>query len=75
VSADAWEAEGHDEPPAFGGVEFAYAPDDPAMSVPAHYDLHVWLYRENPLGMFAAYNPDASCEHHVFHMPMMHPMP
>jgi hypothetical protein len=75
VSAAAWRAEGHDEPPAFGGVEFTYAPDDRALSVAAYYDLHVWLYRENPLGRFAPYNPNASCQHHVYHMPMMHPMP
>ena len=29
--------------------------------VPPHYDLHVWLYRENPDGMLAAFNPDVSC--------------
>jgi hypothetical protein len=75
VSAAAWKAEGNTEPPAFGGVAFTYAPDDPGMSIAAYYDLHVWLYRENPLGMLAPYNPNASCQHHVFHMPMMHPMP
>lgn len=26
-----------------------------------HYDLHVWLFRENPKGMFAATNPNVSC--------------
>lgn len=31
------------------------------MPVPVHYDLHVWLYRENPDGMLAAFNPDVSC--------------
>jgi len=30
-----------------------------------HYDLHVWLYRDNPNGMFTQLNPAASCEHHV----------
>ena len=27
-----------------------------------HYDLHVWLFRENPEGVFAATNPSVSCE-------------
>lgn len=27
-----------------------------------HYDLHVWLFKENPKGVFATTNPDVSCE-------------
>jgi hypothetical protein len=26
-----------------------------------HYDLHVWLFKDNPLGMFATTNPDVNC--------------
>jgi hypothetical protein len=26
-----------------------------------HYDLHVWLFKENPAGLFNATNPDVSC--------------
>jgi len=26
-----------------------------------HYSLHVWLYEENPNGMFAPFNPNVSC--------------
>jgi hypothetical protein len=29
--------------------------------MPIHYDLHVWLYRHNPAGLFAAWNPDVRC--------------
>jgi hypothetical protein len=32
---------------------------NPAM--PIHYDLHVWLYRHNPAGIFAMWNPRVSC--------------
>ena len=28
---------------------------------PIHYDLHVWLFQDNPEGVFARYNPEASC--------------
>ena len=28
----------------------------------AHYDLHAWLFKENPLGMFSPTNPNVSCE-------------
>jgi hypothetical protein len=27
-----------------------------------HYDLHAWLFKKNPLGMFAPTNPDVSCK-------------
>jgi hypothetical protein len=29
--------------------------------MPIHYDLHVWLYRHNPAGRFAAWNPRVRC--------------
>jgi hypothetical protein len=31
-----------------------------------HYDLHAWLFKENPLGLFAATNPDVKCEGYDF---------
>jgi len=31
----------------------------PAM--PTHYDLHVWLWADNPAGMFAQFNPSIQC--------------
>jgi hypothetical protein len=27
-----------------------------------HYDLHAWLFKHNPLGMFAPTNPNVSCK-------------
>lgn len=32
----------------------------------AHYDLHAWLFKENPLGMFAPTNPNVSCADYEF---------
>ncbi len=29
--------------------------------MPIHYDLHVWLYRHNPAGLFAMWNPTVRC--------------
>jgi hypothetical protein len=29
--------------------------------MPVHYDLHVWLYRFNNTGLFAAWNPRVKC--------------
>jgi hypothetical protein len=31
-----------------------------------HYDLHAWLFKDNPLGMFAPTNPDVSCDGYDF---------
>lgn len=30
-------------------------------TMPEHYDLHVWLWADNPAGMFAPFNPALSC--------------
>lgn len=27
-----------------------------------HYDLHAWLFKDNPLGMFSPTHPDITCE-------------
>jgi hypothetical protein len=70
VFIEAWEAAGHRDPPSYLGVRYDRMVDDP--STPAdeahdfepHYDLHVWLYRENPRGTFAQFNPAATCAHH-----------
>jgi hypothetical protein len=40
----------------FDGPMLGHSP-----TMPIHYDLHVWLYRHNPAGMFAMWNPRVSC--------------
>jgi hypothetical protein len=69
VFEQAWRAAGHREPPSFHGIPYDHMADDPATSadeahmfVP-HFDRHVWLYRENPNGMFAQFNPRVTCSH------------
>jgi hypothetical protein len=36
-----------------------------------HYDLHAWLFKDNPLGMFSPTNPDVTCdgEYSLLEMP------
>jgi hypothetical protein len=71
VFIDAWNAAGHRERPSFRGQPYDLMADDPATAVDEahmfepHYDLHVWLYRENPRGMFAQFNPNATCANHT----------
>ena len=70
VFIQAWEAAGHSDPPSFQGQVFNRMVDDPGTDLDEahmfapHYDLHVWLYRENPRGTFEQFNPNVSCEHH-----------
>jgi hypothetical protein len=30
-------------------------------TMPIHYDLHLWLWADNPAGFFAPFNPNLSC--------------
>lgn len=32
----------------------------------AHYDLHMWLFKDNPNGMFSPTNPEVKCEGYDF---------
>lgn len=41
---------------AFDGPMAGHAP-----GMPIHYDLHVWLQKRNPSGVFAQWNPDVRC--------------
>jgi hypothetical protein len=70
VFQKSWHAAGNAKPPSFHGVEYDNMKDDPATVVDEahmfepHYDRHVWLYRRNPNGMFAQFNPNVSCKAH-----------
>lgn len=71
VFQKSWAATGAAKPPSFHGVEWDTMQDDPATAIDEahmfepHYDRHVWIYRDNPNGVFAQYNPNVSCEHHT----------
>ena len=71
VWAKAWKEAGNTKPPAFAGNEYYYmhdnpdTPSDEAHGFEPHYELHFWLYRENPAGMFAQFNSQATCDHHA----------
>jgi hypothetical protein len=70
VFAKAWRATGQSAPPTFHGVPYDTMIDDPAtptdeahMFAP-HFDRHVWIFRDNPNGVFTPFNPAVSCAHH-----------
>ena len=70
VFEKAWREAGNAAPPSFHGVTYDKMVDDPATKIDEahmfepHYDRHVWIYRDNPNGVFAQFNPDVSCRHH-----------
>lgn len=70
VFQKAWKQAGNSAPPSFHGVEYDTMQDDPGTAVDEahhfepHYDRHIWLYRDNPNGIFAPFNPNVSCRHH-----------
>ena len=70
VFIKAWEAAGNTAPPSFHGVAWDKMVDDPATKADEahmfepHYDRHVWIYRDNPNGVFAQFNPNATCKNH-----------
>jgi len=65
-----WRAAGHTEPPTFHGVPYDSMQDDPGTPIDEahmfepHFDRHVWIYRDNPAGVFTPFNPAVSCANH-----------
>ena len=74
----AWEAAGHKAPPSYQGVPYDTMMDDPKTAIDEahmfepHYDRHVWLYRDNPNGLYAQFNPNVTCKHHKTTVAMKH---
>lgn len=62
VSAAAWDGT-HSSPPTFAGQAFDdHRAPEARHGIPfAHYDLHVWAWRDNPNGRFTPFNPTVSC--------------
>ena len=54
VPAAAWDA-GHSQPPKLFGQVFGL---EEALGV---YELHAWIWRNNPSGVFFEWNPKVSC--------------
>lgn len=65
----AWDAAATGEELVLNGRSWDHMADDPntpgdeAHGFMPHYDQHVWLFRENPMGDLMPFNPNVSCEH------------
>jgi hypothetical protein len=70
VFEKAWKDAGNTQRPSFHGIAYEHMADDPktaadeAHMFEPHFDKHVWLWRDNPTGVFTPFNPRVTCEHH-----------
>jgi hypothetical protein len=60
VIQQAWDA--HDRhPPALFGHRFDFTASPNRYGLPPFYSLHAWVWKHNPAGTFAMWNPRVSC--------------
>ena len=71
VFKEAWHEAGNAEPPEFHGHRYWALVDNPdtpevdeAHGFEPHYELHLWVHEENPLGPTFPFNPNVSCATH-----------
>jgi hypothetical protein len=58
IPAAAW---AEDDSPTFLGQTLQYKTTVGPFPVDPYYELHVWVWRHNPSGIFADWNPNVSC--------------
>ena len=57
-----WIAEHGSQMPTLFGQMFMATGDNNRYDIPAFFSLHVWLWKHNPSGLFAPFNPNVSCD-------------
>lgn len=63
VFADVWHVNhALNDPPVLEGQLLHFVESPNRFGLPAHYELHVWAWRDNPKGIFVDWNPRVSCE-------------
>ncbi len=50
-----------DDRPTVAGIPLEGPMPGHGPGMPVHYDLHVWLWKHNPNGTFAQFNPNVNC--------------
>jgi hypothetical protein len=62
VFKDIWDPDGLNQaPPTLLGQTFELKNSLVPHGIPPFYELHVWLWKHNPSGIFADFNPNVSC--------------
>jgi len=71
VFAAAWQSKfGKSGLPTFRGTPYVLLKDKPETKVDEahgwepHYELHLWLFRDNPNGLYSEFNPRVTCRYH-----------
>jgi hypothetical protein len=60
VFEEKWRAE-HDGVPSLFGEDFMLTPSPNRFGLPSFYALHAWVWKHNPDGTFAMWNPAVHC--------------
>jgi hypothetical protein len=60
VFKDVWE-QSHTGTPSLFGRELELVPSPNRYGIPAFYALHAWLWKPNPSGLLATWNPQVDC--------------
>jgi len=60
VIKSAWDAT-HSAPPSLFGRTFNLTLSPNRFGLPDFYSLHAWIWKHNPVDMFAPWNPDVTC--------------
>jgi len=63
VLASVWhQTHAPNDPPVLEGQLLHFVDSPNRFGLPAHYELHVWAWRDNPNGVFVDWNTLVSCE-------------
>ena len=63
VFQEAWVEAGHTTPPSLFGQEFELVDAGNRYGIPAFYELHAWIWKWNPSGLFNDWNPGVTCKY------------
>lgn len=61
VFRSVWETAGHTGAPTLFGRSLCLVSEPNRYRIPAFYELHAWIWRPNPAGIHADWNPSVSC--------------
>lgn len=61
VLKDAWHEANGAKPPRLFGKRLHLVEEPNAYELPDFYEIHAWIWKENPNGLFADWNPRVSC--------------
>jgi len=63
VDAATWLKNNNNTPPSLDGQDFQFVAAPNRFNLADFFELHVWAWRDNPLGAFVDWNNQVTCEH------------